>query len=78
VSLPLDAQTHGLLIVSLTYLRRFAEANLRRGSQQREAFIGDLADLEDAKLSKEDKLRVVERMWRSWGMVLGWGSPTFA
>ena len=68
----LDAKTHGLLIVNLTYLRRFAETNLRKRSLQREAFISDLADLEDAKLGKDDKLRVVERTWRSWGTMLGW------
>lgn len=77
-SLSLDAKTHGLLIISLTYLRRFAEANLRKRSPQRQGFISDLVDLEDAQLSKEDKLRVVERMWRSWGMMLGWRTLAFA
>lgn len=77
-ALPLDAKTHGHLMISLTSLRQYAERHLKKRSAQREAFLADLADLEDAKLSKDDKLRVVERMWRSWGQTLGWGSPRFA
>ena len=64
-------------MISLTSLRRYAEQHLRKRSTQQEAFLDDLADLEDAKLSKDDKLRVVERMWRSWGEALGWGSPRY-
>ncbi|KAF8311858.1 NCA2-domain-containing protein [Clavulina sp. PMI_390] len=75
--LPMDAQTHGQLLVSLTSLRQYGEKYLKKRSAQREAFMDDLADLEDPKLSRDDKLRVVERMWRSWGATLGWGSPRF-
>lgn len=77
--LPLDPQTHGQLILNLTHLRHFAEHHMsKRGQQQqREAFLEDLADLEDARLGKEDKLRVVQRMWRSWGGVLGWGDERY-
>lgn len=78
--MPLDPQTHGQLILNLTHLRHFAEHHMsrRRQQQQREAFLEDLADLEDARLGREDKLRVVERMWRSWGGVLGWGDEQYA
>jgi len=34
----------------------------------REPFLEDLGDLEDTALGKEAKLRVIERMWRTWGM----------
>lgn len=77
-TLPLDAKTHGHLMISLTSLRRYAEQHLPKRSAQREAFLDDLADLENAQLSKDDKIRVVQRMWRSWGGILGWGSPRFA
>ena len=32
----------------------------------------DVADLEDPALGRTEKLRVLDRMWRSWGDVLGW------
>ena len=35
-------------------------------------FLEDVGDLEDPTLGRVEKLRVVERMWRSWGAVLGW------
>ena len=33
----------------------------------RTPFLEDLGDLEDTRLGREAKLRVVERMWRCWG-----------
>ncbi|KAJ6541858.1 ATP synthase regulation protein NCA2-domain-containing protein [Mycena capillaripes] len=68
----LSALTTGLLLISVTRLRTFAESSLPAGSRLREGFIEDVSDLEDPAMPREEKLRVVERMWRSWGGVLGW------
>jgi len=43
-------------------------------SRLREGFLEDVEDLADPALGRHEKMRVVERMWRSWGSVLGWGS----
>ena len=64
--------TSGLLLLSVTHLRKYAETTLPANSRLREGFLEDVADLEDPKLGREDKLRVVDRMWRSWGELLGW------
>ncbi|KAJ7134989.1 NCA2-domain-containing protein [Mycena crocata] len=64
--------TTGLLLISVTRLRVFAETSLPNGSRLREGFIEDVGDLEDPAMPREEKLRVVDRMWRSWGGVLGW------
>ncbi|KAJ8463862.1 hypothetical protein ONZ51_g9973 [Trametes cubensis] len=56
----------------MTHLRKYAETTLPANSRLREGFLEDVADLEDPKLGREDKLRVVDRMWRSWGELLGW------
>lgn len=55
----------GLLILSLTRLRSYALSYLP--PSMRTPFLEDLDDLEDTKLGREAKLRVVERMWRCWG-----------
>ncbi|KZT25389.1 NCA2-domain-containing protein [Neolentinus lepideus HHB14362 ss-1] len=65
--------TSGLLLLSLTHLRQYAEAYLPRG-RVREGFLADVRDLEEPGLGRREKLRVMERMWRCWGGVLGWGS----
>lgn len=39
----------------------------------RAAFLSDIDDLSDPVLGRDAKLRVVDRMWRSWGIMLGWG-----
>ncbi|KAI0769046.1 NCA2-domain-containing protein [Trametes elegans] len=64
--------TSGLLLLSVTHLRKYAETSLPPNSRLREGFLDDVADLEDPALGRADKLRVVERMWRSWGEPLGW------
>ncbi|KAI0632031.1 NCA2-domain-containing protein [Trametes polyzona] len=64
--------TSGLLLLSVTHLRKYAETTLPANSRLREGFLEDVADLEDPSLGRTDKLRVVDRMWRSWGEVLGW------
>ncbi|KAJ7940484.1 NCA2-domain-containing protein [Mycena leptocephala] len=64
--------TTGLVLISVMRLRTFAESSLPSGSRLREGFLEDVGDLEDPAMPREDKLRVVERMWRSWGGVLGW------
>ncbi|KAJ6601330.1 NCA2-domain-containing protein [Mycena vulgaris] len=68
----LTALTTGLLLISVTRLRAFAESSLPNGSRLREGFLEDVGDLEDPAMPREEKLRVIERMWRSWGGVLGW------
>ncbi|PPQ64964.1 hypothetical protein CVT24_008152 [Panaeolus cyanescens] len=55
----------GLLILSLTRIRSYALQYLP--NKIREPFLEDLGDLEDPSLGREDKLLVVQRMWRCWG-----------
>ncbi len=62
----------GLLLISVSHLRTYAEAYLPMRSRLREGFLEDVADLEDPDLDRMEKQRVVDRMWRSWGFVLGW------
>ncbi|KAJ6623163.1 ATP synthase regulation protein NCA2-domain-containing protein, partial [Mycena sp. CBHHK59/15] len=69
----LPALTTGLLLISVTRLRTYAETSLPRRTRLRAGFLQDVGDLEDPAMPREEKLRVVERMWRSWGGVLGWG-----
>ncbi|CAE6533892.1 Nuclear control of ATPase protein 2 [Ashbya gossypii ATCC 10895] [Rhizoctonia solani] len=66
--------TSGLLLLSLARLKRFASTCLPVGSRLRDGFLADVADLEDPRLGRTEKLRVVERMWRAWGdeEMLGW------
>ena len=64
--------TAGLLLLSMSSLRQYADTWLPPRSRLREGFLEDVGDLEDPRLGREEKLRVVERMWRSWGYVLGW------
>jgi nuclear control of ATPase protein 2 len=64
--------TAGLLLLSVTHLRRFAETSLPTRSRLREGFLEDVGDLENPDLGRAEKMRVVERMWRCWGEVLGW------
>ena len=75
-ALPTDLAplTSGLLLLALTRLRSFATTHLPAGSRLRDGFLADVADLEDPRLGRSEKLRVVERMWRSWGDgdMLGW------
>lgn len=68
----LPALTTGLLLISVAHLRNYAEGYLPKRSLLREGFLDDVADLENPDLSRMEKQRVVERMWRSWGSVLGW------
>ena len=65
--------TAGLLLLSLTYLRKYGERHLPARSRLREGFLEDITDLENPDLGRADKMRVVDRMWKSWGAVLGWG-----
>ncbi|KAI0714032.1 NCA2-domain-containing protein [Cerioporus squamosus] len=64
--------TSGLVLLSVTHLRQYAETTLPPNSRLREGFLEDVADLEDPSLGRAEKLRVMERMWRSWGEPLGW------
>ena len=64
--------TAGLLLLSVSSLRQYAERWLPLRSRIREGFLEDVGDLEDPRLGRDEKLRVVERMWGSWGHVLGW------
>ncbi|KAI0789783.1 NCA2-domain-containing protein [Abortiporus biennis] len=65
--------TSGLLLLSVTHLRNYAETCLPPNSRLRQGFLEDVEDLESSTLGRAEKLRVVDRMWRSWGKVLGWG-----
>jgi nuclear-control-of-ATPase protein 2 len=69
--LPLTA---GLLLLSVTRLREYAETCLPVNSQLREGFLQDVGELESPLLGRDEKLQVINRMWRSWGDVLGWHS----
>ncbi|KAG8903599.1 Nuclear control of ATPase protein 2 [Tulasnella sp. 403] len=66
--------TQGLIILSVNHMRNYAVNHLPPRSQLQQGFLDDIEDLEDAsgQLTREDKLRVVDRMWRSWGSILGW------
>ena len=67
-----DSRTSGLLLLLTTRLRSYAELCLPAHSRLRAGFLEDVADLEDPALGREQKLRVVDRMWKSWGRPLGW------
>jgi nuclear-control-of-ATPase protein 2 len=58
--------------MSLTRLREYAVRELPERVGIREGFLEDVGDLEDVKLGRVEKVRVVERMWRCWGGILGW------
>lgn len=64
--------TAGLLLLSVAHLRTYAETCLPVRSRLREGFLEDVGDLENPDLGRAEKMRVVERMWRCWGEVLGW------
>ena len=64
--------TAGLLLLSVSSLRQYAETWLPPRSRLREGFLEDVGDLEDPGLGREEKMLVVQRMWRSWGHALGW------
>jgi nuclear-control-of-ATPase protein 2 len=73
-----DASSHlsdtgeGLLFLSLISLRQYAVRYLPPGTRLHEGFLEDLTDLEHPHLSRSAKVRVVDRMWRCWGVALGW------
>ena len=70
----LSPVTSGLLIIALARLRSYAEKRLPERSLLRQEILADIGDLEDPTLAKAEKLRIVDRMWRSFGRTLGWGS----
>ncbi|KAL1407260.1 Nuclear control of ATPase protein 2 [Vanrija albida] len=55
----------GTLIVSVSGLRTWAAGIT---STRREGFLDDLRMVEDPVLGRDDKLRVVERIYRCWGV----------
>ncbi|WVQ83182.1 hypothetical protein IAT38_005321 [Cryptococcus sp. DSM 104549] len=70
ITSPKDAQEmpdrdRGLLIVNVSGMRTWATG--LAGSARGE-FMDDLRMVEDPALSRGDKLRVVERIWRCWGV----------
>jgi len=65
--------TQGLILMSLTQLRSYGETCLPPRSHSREGFLQDVEDLESPDLGRQEKLQVVQRMWRSWGQQLEWG-----
>ncbi|OCH92846.1 NCA2-domain-containing protein [Obba rivulosa] len=70
---PIPPLTAGLLLLSVSHLRTYAVRHLPSNSRVREGFLEDVVDLEDPALGRGEKLRVLDRMWKSWGEVLGWG-----
>lgn len=64
--------TAGLLVLSVAHLRSYGEECLPSRTRLKEGFLEDVGDLEDPALGRREKRTVVERMWRSWGKVLGW------
>ena len=71
----LPPKTSGLVILSLTHLRSYAMRYLPPRSRVREGFLEDIIDLENPELGREAKKRVIERMWRCWGVQLEWYAP---
>ncbi|KAG2156003.1 uncharacterized protein EDB93DRAFT_1072110, partial [Suillus bovinus] len=63
--------TTGLLVLSLAHLREYALTSLPARSRLREGFLEDIEDLEDPVLRRSEKLRIIDRMWKSWGKELG-------
>ncbi|WWC68050.1 uncharacterized protein I206_101969 [Kwoniella pini CBS 10737] len=55
----------GLVIISVSSLRTWATG---LPGNSRESFMDDLRMIEDPSLRRGDKLRVVERIWRCWGV----------
>ena len=68
----LSPLTSGLLLIAVSHLRSFAERFLPPHSLLREGFLEDVADLENPELGRQEKQRIIDRMWRSWGAILGW------
>ncbi|KAG0700007.1 NCA2-domain-containing protein [Suillus ampliporus] len=68
----IPALTTGLLVLSLAQLREYALMSLPARSRLREGFLEDIQDLEDPGLRRSEKLRIIDRMWKSWGKELGW------
>ncbi|KAG1745975.1 NCA2-domain-containing protein [Suillus paluster] len=68
----IPALTTGLLVLSLAQLREYALTSLPARSRLREGFLEDIKDLEDPGLRRTEKLRIIDRMWKSWGKELGW------
>jgi nuclear control of ATPase protein 2 len=62
----------GFLLLSVAYLRSYGETYLPKNSRLQEGFLYDVDDLGNPDKSRKEKAAVVERMWRSWGHVLGW------
>jgi nuclear-control-of-ATPase protein 2 len=61
----LSNRDRGMIIVSVSGLRTWA---VGMGSSTRQNFLDDLRMVENPALARVDKLRVVERMWRCWGL----------
>ncbi|KAI0345995.1 NCA2-domain-containing protein [Trametopsis cervina] len=68
----IEPRVTGLLLLGTTQLRHYAEHHLPKNSRIREGFLQDVKDLENSSMGRTEKLRVVDRMWKSWGDVLGW------
>ena len=64
--------TTGLLVLSLAHLREYGLTSLPARSRLREGLLEDIEDLEDPELSRSEKLRIIDRMWKSWGKELSW------
>ncbi|EEB86739.1 hypothetical protein MPER_16195 [Moniliophthora perniciosa FA553] len=66
--------TSGLLMLSVAQLQSYAETYLPDRSRLKTGFLEDVEDLQDPALGGRERRLVLERMWRSWGSILGLGT----
>ncbi|KAI9301701.1 ATP synthase regulation protein NCA2-domain-containing protein [Cunninghamella echinulata] len=65
----LTCESQGALLCELLLLRNYAQSLPTRNSI-RELFIEDIRDLETVKLSKQQKVETIQRMYRTWHFLL--------
>ena len=68
----IPALTTGLLVLSLAHLRQYGLMSLPVRSRSREGFLEDIEDHEDHEVSRSGKLRIIDRVWKSWGKERSW------
>ncbi|KIY45660.1 NCA2-domain-containing protein [Fistulina hepatica ATCC 64428] len=59
---------------AFSYFTDYGYRRVERLLLTAESFLEDVGDLEDPGFSRDTKLKIIERMWRSWAGVLGWGT----
>ncbi|KAK7056898.1 Nuclear control of ATPase protein 2 [Paramarasmius palmivorus] len=66
--------TSGLLMLSVAQLQAYADTYLPDRSRLKAGFLEDVQDLQNPVLGGNERRMVLERMWRSWGSILGLGT----